>query len=295
MSYNSYFTTDRVVMDNYEKLTEGQIHALELDNFKPLDFSETIFNLEKDKEIIEQPTSSSEQKVAGEMTEVKEVGNTTATNSSYAKRPLRKSFTAPKNQEKEQKCGLQKSQSEGTYKKSTRTMSCNSYFMRGRVVTENYFKLSEEQKHALEIDIFKPLNFHEIKFDRSEVPDDGVKNITDATDTNPASAKYPFSMSNPATRNQEEERKDGLQLSSKDETSKRSARSLARNTYSLETVFGYHSVSRVVTENYFKLSEEERHALEIDIFKPLDFYEILFNRMRVRDNDEADKGKSYER
>jgi len=123
MSYNSYFTTDRVVMDNYEKLTEGQIHALELDNFKPLDFSETIFNLEKDKEIIEQPTSSSEQKVAGEMTEVKEVGNTTATNSSYAKRPLRKSFTAPKNQEKEQKCGLQKSQSEGTYKKSTRTMS----------------------------------------------------------------------------------------------------------------------------------------------------------------------------
>ena len=35
-----------------------------------------------------------------------------------------------------------------------------------------------------------------------------------------------------------------------------------------------------------KLSPEQMAALEIDIFKPLDFYEILFNRLKA-----SDKGK----
>ena len=39
-----------------------------------------------------------------------------------------------------------------------------------------------------------------------------------------------------------------------------------------------------LTENAKKLSQEEIHSLEIDIFKPLDFYEILFERMKITDN-----------
>ena len=36
-----------------------------------------------------------------------------------------------------------------------------------------------------------------------------------------------------------------------------------------------------LTENAKRLSQEEIHSLEIDIFKPLDFYEILFERMKI--------------
>ena len=43
---------------------------------------------------------------------------------------------------------------------------------------------------------------------------------------------------------------------------------------------------RVMGEGAKKLSPEQMAALEIDIFKPLDFYEILFNRLKV-----SDKGK----
>lgn len=42
-----------------------------------------------------------------------------------------------------------------------------------------------------------------------------------------------------------------------------------------------------LTENAKKLTAEQRQALELDIFKPLDFYEILFNRMKAKDDGEA--------
>jgi len=42
----------------------------------------------------------------------------------------------------------------------------------------------------------------------------------------------------------------------------------------------------VMNESAKKLSPEQMAALEIDIFKPLDFYEILFNRLKG-----SDKGK----
>ena len=49
----------------------------------------------------------------------------------------------------------------------------------------------------------------------------------------------------------------------------------------------------MLTENAKKLTPEQMHALELDIFKPLDFYEILFERMKARDNgdekEEQDK------
>ena len=47
-----------------------------------------------------------------------------------------------------------------------------------------------------------------------------------------------------------------------------------------------------LTENAKKLSEEEISALVIDIFKPLDFYEILFDRMKNNDQQESNSGQS---
>ena len=41
---------------------------------------------------------------------------------------------------------------------------------------------------------------------------------------------------------------------------------------------------RVLTENAKYLTPEQMNALEEDIFKPLDFYGILFDRMKARDN-----------
>ena len=51
-----------------------------------------------------------------------------------------------------------------------------------------------------------------------------------------------------------------------------------------------HSAS--LTENAKKLSEEEINELVIDIFKPLDFYEILFNRMKNNDQQENNSGEN---
>ena len=42
--------------------------------------------------------------------------------------------------------------------------------------------------------------------------------------------------------------------------------------------------NRVMPEGVKQLSKEEMALLEIDIFKPLDFYEILFNRMKASEN-----------
>lgn len=41
------------------------------------------------------------------------------------------------------------------------------------------------------------------------------------------------------------------------------------------------SAASGLTEQAKQLSQEEMDSLEIDIFKPLDFYELLFNRMKI--------------
>lgn len=51
-----------------------------------------------------------------------------------------------------------------------------------------------------------------------------------------------------------------------------------------------HSAS--LTENAKNLSEEEINALVVDIFKPLDFYEILFDRMKENDQLGNNGGQS---
>ena len=66
-------------------------------------------------------------------------------------------------------------------------------------------------------------------------------------------------------------------------------------TLSCNSYFAEHAATkpymknRVFTENAKDLSPEQLLALEMDIFKPLDFYEILFNRMKAEDNAEADR------
>ena len=51
--------------------------------------------------------------------------------------------------------------------------------------------------------------------------------------------------------------------------------------------------SATLTEKAKNLSEEEIEALVIDIFKPLDFYEILFDRMKKNDHkQESNAGES---
>ena len=40
----------------------------------------------------------------------------------------------------------------------------------------------------------------------------------------------------------------------------------------------------IFAEGWEKLTDEEKAKLEIDIFKPLDFYEILFNRMKANNS-----------
>ena len=44
---------------------------------------------------------------------------------------------------------------------------------------------------------------------------------------------------------------------------------------------------RVVTENAKHLSHEEMNSIHVDILKPLDFFELFFNRLKVQDNEQA--------
>ena len=66
-----------------------------------------------------------------------------------------------------------------SFRRQNQTMSCSSYFateptsvyLQDRVLTENAKDLTPEQMRALELDIFKPLYFFEILFDRMNAED----------------------------------------------------------------------------------------------------------------------------
>lgn len=70
----------------------------------------------------------------------------------------------------------------------------------------------------------------------------------------------------------------------------RSSSHTVMSTSSAHYFIQNHSAS--LTENAKKLSEEEISALVIDIFKPLDFYEILFDRMKNNDQQGNNSGQS---
>ena len=82
--------------------------------------------------------------------------------------------------EQERKEQRKHSSDRATVRNRTQTISCSSYFeddaatMKGRVLTENAKDLSPEQLLALEMDIFKPLDFYEILFDKLKAEDNAV-------------------------------------------------------------------------------------------------------------------------
>ena len=42
---------------------------------------------------------------------------------------------------------------------------------------------------------------------------------------------------------------------------------------------------RVVTENAIKLTPDEMHAIYMDIFKPLDFFEMFYERLKAQEKE----------
>ena len=92
----------------------------------------------------------------------------------------------------------------------------------------------------------------------------------------------------------QQERKEQQKRQSPDRATFRSrAQTMSCNSYfAKDTATKPYMKNRVFTENAKDLSPEELLALEMDIFKPLDFYEILFDRMKAKDKAEADRGRS---
>ena len=96
----------------------------------------------------------------------------------HRRRSSDSSVTAKRQQER--KAQQRQSPDRPTFRSRDQTLSCNSYFaehaatkpyMKNRVFTENAKDLSPEQLLALEMDIFKPLNFYEILFNRMKAKD----------------------------------------------------------------------------------------------------------------------------
>lgn len=91
----------------------------------------------------------------------------------------------------------------------------------------------------------------------------------------------------------QQERKEQLKQSPEGKTFRSRNQTMSCNSYFAEhTTTRPYMRDRMLTENAKHLSPEQLQALEIDIFKPLDFYEILFNRMKAKDNENSDRGRS---
>lgn len=91
----------------------------------------------------------------------------------------------------------------------------------------------------------------------------------------------------------QQERKEQLKQSLERKTFRSRDQTMSCNSYFAEhTATRPYMRDRMLTENAKHLSPEQLQALEMDIFKPLDFYEILFNRMKAKDNENSDRGRS---
>ena len=58
-----------------------------------------------------------------------------------------------------------------------------------------------------------------------------------------------------------------------------------QTSFSSSEYFSHYDSSSKLTEQAKHLSKEQMEALEIDILKPLDFFELLFKRMKIKDNE----------
>ena len=91
----------------------------------------------------------------------------------------------------------------------------------------------------------------------------------------------------------QQERKEQQKQSPDRETFRSRDQTMSCNSYFAgDAATKSYMKDRVLTENAKDLSPEQLLALEMDIFKPLDFYEILFDRMKAKDNAEADQRRS---
>ena len=52
---------------------------------------------------------------------------------------------------------------------------------------------------------------------------------------------------------------------------------------------------RVVTENAIKLTPDEMHAIYMDIFKPLDFFEMFYERLKAQEKEKEKEELDEER
>ena len=91
----------------------------------------------------------------------------------------------------------------------------------------------------------------------------------------------------------QQERKEQLKQSPERKAFRSRNQTMSCNSYFADhTAARPYMRDRVLTENAKRLSPEQLQALEMDIFKPLDFYEIFFNRMKAKGNEKSDQGRS---
>ena len=62
-----------------------------------------------------------------------------------------------------------------------------------------------------------------------------------------------------------------------------------------ELVTKFLSDPRVVTENAIKLTPDEMHAIYMDIFKPLDFFEMFYERLKAQEKEKEKEELDEER
>ena len=70
------------------------------------------------------------------------------------------------------------------------------------------------------------------------------------------------------------------------DTRKRHNHSMSCESYfNNELATKFLSDPRVVTENAIKLTPDEMHAIYMDIFKPLDFFEMFYERLKAQEKE----------
>ena len=62
-----------------------------------------------------------------------------------------------------------------------------------------------------------------------------------------------------------------------------------------ELVTKFLSDPRVVTENAINLTPDEMHAIYMDIFKPLDFFEMFYERLKAQEKEKQKEELDEER
>ena len=80
------------------------------------------------------------------------------------------------------------------------------------------------------------------------------------------------------------------------DTRKRHNHSMSCESYfNNELATKFFSDPRVVTENAIKLTPDEMHAIYMDIFKPLDSFEMIYERLKAQEKEKKKEELDEER